>query len=133
MGGSRYRTRDRARETEDAVTGFLAENGWPQAARVGPFQPGADVTGTPGLRFEVKARRDLRLTEWLEQAGPRPLDGAVMIGAVPKLLPVVVHRPDGWGPAKVGLWPATTRLEDLVALLRLAGYGAGGQDQHPWE
>jgi hypothetical protein len=123
MGGSRYRTRDRARETEDAVTGFLAENGWPQAARVGPFQPGADVTGTPGLRFEVKARRDLRLTEWLEQAGPRQPQDARLGSVMPAELPIVVHRPDGWGPAKVGLWPATTRLEDLVALLRNAGYG----------
>lgn len=124
MGGSRYRTRDRARETEDAVAGFLARNGWPGARRPGASLPGPDTLATPGLRFEIKARRDLRLTTWLEQAGPRPLDGAVMIGAVPDPLPIVVHRPDGWGPTDpgTGLWPATMRLEDLVALLRLTGY-----------
>lgn len=124
MGGSRYRTRDRARESEDAVAEFLAGNGWPGARRPGASLPGPDTLSTPGLRFEIKARRDLRLTTWLEQAGPRPADGAVMTDAVPDPLPIVVHRPDGWGPAKVGLWPATMRLEDLAALLRLAGYGS---------
>ena len=117
MGGSRYRTRDRARETEDAVAVFLATRGWPDAIRVGASLPGPDTQHTPGLRFEVKARRDLRLTEWLDQAGPHTISGYL-----PAELPIVVHRPDGYGPAKVHLWPATLRLADLVELLRAAGY-----------
>ena len=129
MGGSKYRTRDRARETEQAVADFLAANGWPAARRVAASLSGPDTLETPGLHFEVKARRDLRLTEWLEQAGPpggglRRLENT-RAGLVPAELPIVVHRPDGWGAVRpgTGMWPATMRLEDLVALLRLAGYG----------
>lgn len=127
MGGSRYRTAARARETEDAVAEFLAEAGWPEARRPAAFLAGPDTLHVPGLRFEIKARRDLRLTTWLEQAAPARLTAAeVYLGAVPAELPIVVHRPDGWGPAKVGLWPASMRLEHLVALLRAAGYGLVG-------
>lgn len=52
-------------------------------------------------------------------------------------LPIVVHRPDGMGPASIENWPATLRLSDLVRLLRAAGYGdpekEEGDDQtgHP--
>jgi hypothetical protein len=127
MGGSRYRTKARARETEDAVAEFLANAGWPDAQRPAAFLAGPDTLRVPGLRLEIKARRDLRLTTWLEQASPKRLTTAeVYIGAVPAELPFVVHRPDGWGPARVGIWPASMRLEHLAALLRLAGYNSEG-------
>jgi hypothetical protein len=122
MGGSQYRQKQRARETEQAVAGWFAGNGWPGAERVAPGRSGSDVLRMPGLHVEVKARRDLRLTDWLLQAGPALGEGAVYLGAVPAVLPMVVHRPDGWGPATIALWPCTLRLENLTALLRQAGY-----------
>jgi hypothetical protein len=124
VGGSQYRQKQRARETEQAVADYFAVTGWEGAARIAPGRTGADVLKLPGLHVEVKARRDLRLTTWLEQAGPRLEVASVYIGAVPPLLPIVVHRPDGWGPKDpgTGMWPATMRLEHLTALLRQAGY-----------
>jgi len=124
VGGSQYRQKQRARETEQAVAEWFAITGWPDAVRVPPGRRGTDVLNMPGLHVEVKARRDLRLTDWLEQAGPRLGQGAVYLGAVPAVLPMVVHRPDGWGPVVpgTGLWPCTLRLEHLTALLRTAGY-----------
>jgi hypothetical protein len=122
MGGSQYRQKQRARETEQAAAEWFAMHGWPDAVRVAPGRSGTDVLRMPGLHVEVKARRDLRLTDWLEQAGPHLGSGAVYLGAVPAVLPVVIHRPDGWGPAKRALWPCTLRLEHLTALLRQAGY-----------
>jgi hypothetical protein len=122
MGGSQYRQKQRARQSEQAVADWFAVHGWEDAERVAPGRQGTDTLHLPGLHVEVKARRDLRLTDWLEQAGP-PLTGdAIFLGAVPALLPMVIHRPDGWGPARVAQWPATLRLEHLTSLLRSAGY-----------
>jgi hypothetical protein len=114
----------RGSETEQLVTQFLNEHGWPNAEPVGAGRSGPDITGTPGLGFEVKARRQLDLNGWLRQASagaarPRPGGGAELDFT----LPLVVHRPDGFGAASVASWPATFRLEHAVWLMRQAGYG----------
>jgi len=89
---------------------------------VGAGRGGTDVTGMPGLLVEVKARRDLNLPEWLRQHTNSSVAGAMR-------LPLVVHRPDGYGPARVAEWPVTMRLDDFTALLHEAGYGtAPGTD-----
>lgn len=109
---SRHR-RARGAETQRAVAAYLAEHGWPYATDVGAGRGGIDVLGTPGLGIEVKARRDFEPLAWLRQA-VRAAGGA---------LPLVVHRPDGMGPATIADWPVTLRLADAVTLLRAAGYG----------
>jgi len=113
MPVSRHR-KQRGMQTQVTVAGYLAENGWPFATDAGPGRPGSDILGVPGLAIEVKARRELDLLAWLRQAAK---------GAGANGLPIVIHRPDGMGPATVADWPASLRLADLVKLLRLAGYG----------
>jgi len=103
----------RGYETQRLVASFLAENGWPWATDAGPGRSGDDVLNTPGLSIEVKARRGFNPLEWVRQTVARA-NGR---------LPLVVHRPDGLGPAHVSDWLVTLRLEDAVRLLRLAGYG----------
>lgn len=103
----------RAAQTQAVVAGFLREHGWPWAQDAGAGRQGRDVLGTPGLAIEVKARRDYSPLEWLRQA----------VGYADGDLPLVVHRPDGMGPARVAEWPVTLRLADAVRLLRAAGYG----------
>lgn len=110
MTTSRHR-KVRGAETQRVVAGYLAGNGWPYATDAGAGRNGADILGVPGLAIEVKARRDFRVLEWVRQASR---DGGV---------PLVVHRPDGMGPATVADWPVTTRLSVIVRLLRQAGYG----------
>lgn len=105
--------KQRGAETQRAVASYLAEHGWPFATDTGAGRPGEDILGTPGLSIEVKARRDLSLTAWLKQARSNGRGG----------LPLVVHRPDGYGTARVADWPVTLRLADLVDLLHEAGYG----------
>jgi hypothetical protein len=107
----------RAHETETAVARYLATHGWPYAEPVGAGRNGADMTGTPGLAIEIKARRDLNLTGWLKQSA------STRIAFGEDLLCMVVHRPDGYGPAMIEYWPVTLRLADAVRLLRAAGYG----------
>lgn len=107
-----YRKR-RGAETQRTVASYLVDNGFPHATDAGAGRNGSDILGTAGLAIEVKARRDYSPMAWLRQAA----------GAVG--LPLVVHRPDGMGPASVADWPVTFRLEDAVKLLRAAGYGEG--------
>lgn len=105
--------KQRGAETQRLVAEYLKGNGWPWATDAGAGRSGSDILNTPGLKIEVKARRDLNLPEWLRQASSDPLPGVAS----------VVHRPDGYGPAKIADWPVTLRLEDWVILLRQAGYG----------
>ncbi len=70
-----------------------------------PFAPGPDLTGTPGLAIEVKARRGLDLRGWIRQAR-RQADSAAV--------PLLVIRMDGMGPADVGEWVACLPLDDFL-------------------
>jgi len=106
--------RQRGWETQRAVAAYFALNGWPFATDAGAGRPGSDILGVPGLGIEVKARRDFKPLEWVRQAAKG--DNGI---------PMCVHRPDGMGPATVASWPVTMRLEDVVQLLREAGYGDG--------
>lgn len=105
--------RRRGAETQHAVAAYLAGHGWPFATDAGAGRAGVDILGTPGLAWEIKARRDYDPSRWLRQAAEERRSG----------LPLVVYRPDGMGPARVGDWPVTLRLSDMVELLRAAGYG----------
>lgn len=116
MTASRTR-KARGAATQNLVAAYLRARGWPHAESTGAGRAGMDILGVPGAAIEVKARRDLRLIEWLRQASRSPG------------LPVVVHRPDGMGPASIDEWPATLRLADLVALLHAAGYGEAGMGE----
>lgn len=102
----------RARRTEQLVTVELRTL-FPFAHQVSSAASGRDVLETPGIAVEIKARRGLDLPGWLRHArrnaGPD--------------LPILVVRPDGMGETTVADWPATLRLEDLIALLGEAGYG----------
>jgi len=101
----------RGAATQQAVAGYLAQHGWPYACDAGAGRNGADILNTPGLSWEVKARADFSPLAWIREAASR--------GGVP----MCVHRPKGMGVMTVGMWPVTMRLEDLVIVLRQAGYG----------
>jgi hypothetical protein len=92
----------------------LADNGFPHAEPVGAGRAGSDIVGLVGIDVEVKARRDLNLVGLMKQLDARAKDGVLGIGVV---------RPDGMGETSVGMWPAVMCLDDLIALLRAAGYG----------
>jgi hypothetical protein len=93
----------------------FADNGFPHAEPVGAGRAGSDIVGLVGIDVEVKARRDLNLVGLMKQLDARAKDGVLGIGVV---------RPDGMGETSVGMWPAVMCLDDLIALLRAAGYGS---------
>ncbi len=109
---TQYR-KHRGYETQRLVADYLTE-WWPFAESTGAGRSGTDITGTPGVDWEVKARRGLDLTGTMRQLAERSEDGTV---------PVAVIRPDGWGPKRLPDWPAVLPLSVLVQLLLDAGYG----------
>lgn len=104
----------RGYESQRIVAAYLRENGWPFAEPTGAGRQGTDCTGTPGIDWEVKARRNLDLTGTLQQQRDRVPDGVI---------PIAVIRPDGYGSHRIAQWPALVSLDVLVRLLHDAGYG----------
>lgn len=103
----------RGYRTQKLVAQWFSTHGWPWAESTGASRQGADITGTPDIAIEVKARRNLDPLAWIRQAET---------GANGRL-PIVVFRPDGAGETTIHQWPILMRLEDLTNLLHAAGYG----------
>ena len=59
----------RGRQSEHVVADYLRRNGFDFAEAVGAGRSGTDVTGTPGIDWEVKARRGLNLAGLLYIVG----------------------------------------------------------------
>jgi len=92
---------------------FLADNGFPFAESTGAGRQGTDVTGTIGIDWEVKARTGFDPATAIAQLKAR---GKGDLG-------IVVLRLNGQGEKSVKDWVTLLRGEDLVWLLREAGYG----------
>ena len=107
--------RHRGMRTQKLVAEYLAAHGWPFAESTGAARQGSDITGTPALAIEVKARTGFDPLAWVRQA-EKSADGR---------LPFVVFRCNGQGE-QVEDYPALIRTRDLVVLLRQAGYGDAG-------
>lgn len=103
----------RGAATQRIVAEAWRADGWPYAEPVGAGVTGRDITGTPGIALEVKARRDFSPMEWMRQAARNAGED---IGAV-------VLRPDGAGPTTVDHWPVIISQAAFRKLLRAAGYG----------
>lgn len=103
----------RGRDTELAVARYLATRGWPYAEPTGAGAPGRDITGTPGLAVEVKARRGFDVQAAMRQA----------IRNAGQDVPLVIMRPDGAGPLTIAAWPLIIPLGHGLAVLRRAGFG----------
>ena len=105
--------RHRGMRTQLVVAQWFAARGWPFAESTGSARQGADITGTPDIAVEVKARAGFDPLAWIRQAESYARGR----------LPFVVFRCNGQGEANVGDWPVLLRLSDLTRLLADAGYG----------
>ena len=101
-------------QTQAIVARYLAAHGWPYAMSAGAGREGSDITGVLDLDVECKARTGFSPLAAIKQMQARRRTGA---------LPFAVLRMDGTGETTIDDWPCVIRLEDLVALLREAGYG----------
>ena len=107
--------RQRGRESEKIVADYLVRNGFHTAHTTSMAASGSDVLGIPGLDIEVKGRRDLVISETLAQLKRRRRETGLGVG---------VLRMNGQGEKAIGDWVAILTFDDLIYLLKAAGYGA---------
>jgi hypothetical protein len=90
---------------------------WPYAEATGAGRNGKDITGTPGVAWEVKTaddfKRDFKPTIWIKQAKGNTPEGDV---------PVVVYFPRGLGEAHTGQALAIVTVDQLMNLLSEGGW-----------
>ncbi len=102
----------RGYRTQRIIAEYWRRHGWIHAEPQGAGSPGYDITGTPGVAIEVKARRGLNLRAWMRQAQKNAGDW----------LPVLILRLDGQGETHLDEFPVILRHDDFMVLLKDAGY-----------
>ena len=104
----------RGYRSQKVLAMYLAENGFPFAESTGAGRSGSDITGCVGIDWEVKARTGFDPAGAIKQLKER---------AKKSVLGIVCLRLNGQGERSVSDWVVVLRLEDVVELLRGAGYG----------
>ena len=104
----------RGYRSQKVLAMYLAENGFPFAESTGAGRSGSDVTGTVGIDWEVKARTGFSPAETMRQMKDRAKDGDIRIA---------VLRLNGQGEKSICDWVCMLTVEQLVNLLRDAGFG----------
>lgn len=126
------RSKDIGTRAETAVVRFLRTAGWPHAERraLAGAQDLGDVTGTPGIVWEVKARKntpsDTDVAGWMDETETERRNASAGIG-------VLIVRRRGVGEGHAGRWWAYLPAGTIAAL---AAYPHGDvlipQDAHPF-
>lgn len=126
------RPRDIGTAAETAVVRHLHTAGWPHAERRslrGALDAG-DVTGTPGVCWEIKggdaARRasDLDISRWMAELATEMTNAAATVG-------VLVVQRAGIGPANAGRWWAIMPAWQVAYLVLPDTLPGGFQHTHP--
>ena len=107
--------RQRGRETEKILADYLVRHGFKTAHVTSMAASGSDILGIDGVDWEVKARRGLVISETMAQLRRRRRTTGIGIG---------VLRLDKQGEKAVGEWVAILNTDDLIYLLKAAGYGS---------
>jgi hypothetical protein len=112
------RPKDKGTDAERAVARYLQAHGWPSAERraLRGRQDAGDITGTPGVCWEVKAYKrppgDGQVDGWMVdtecERGNADADFGVLI----------VRRP-GYSEARVDRWWAYLPVQDVAAIVAL--------------
>jgi hypothetical protein len=103
----------RGYESQKIVAEYLRTRGWPYAEPTGAGRQGSDVIGVLDLDVEVKARAGFDPLAAMRQQDERGTGR----------FPFAVLRMNGQGEASIGAWPCVIRFDNLIDLLRQAGYG----------
>lgn len=103
---------------ETAVARYLQQQGWPHAERRALFGSvdRGDITGTPGLVWEVKAGTTLCIPQWMRETETERANADADIG-------LLVVKPKGVGVTNVPGWWTVLSLQHATWLLHNAGYG----------
>jgi hypothetical protein len=75
-----------------------------------------DVSGAPGLVFEIKNHKSYKFPEWLKETEVERVNAKADYG-------VLIVKPNGVGLGSVSDWWAVMTVGQVLDLLRDAGYG----------
>lgn len=124
------RSKDKGTFAESAVADYLKQHGWPYAERralAGAVDKG-DITGTPGLAWEVKyAGVGLKMSEWIQETVTERRNAGAAHG-------ILVVKPFGYGAKRTGDWFAAMVGSDYDNLTRypLPGLTLFGMATQPY-
>lgn len=107
----------KGRTAENLWVAWLQANGWRYAERrrlTGAFDKG-DITGTPGVTWEIKSQRTYKLPEWMRETEQERLNNNDDVA-------VLIIKPNG--VAKPSEFWCVLTPQVLAHLLTEAGYGA---------
>lgn len=100
-------------QAERDVVKYLKENGFQYADRrlAGATLDKGDISGIPGVTFEIKNHATMKLSEWLDELSVEMTNDGAWTG-------VVVHKKKGQG--NPGNWYATAPFHVWLELLKKA-------------
>lgn len=112
------RPQDKGREAENFAVRFLSENGWPYAERkrLRGAKDQGDLTGTPGLMWEVKylgKSVSARMAAWMKQVDVQTVNARADYG-------ILIVKPPGIGERNAGKFWAVMRQDAFESLLYVA-------------
>lgn len=103
---------------ESGLAKYLVENGFPHAERralTGANDMG-DISGCIGLVWEVKNHKTYQIPAWIKETETERENAKADFG-------ILAIKPNGVGVTNAGQWWAVMTVEDMVTLLRMAGFG----------
>ena len=112
------KAKQKGTSAESALVKYLQANGFPMAERralTGSLDQG-DITGTPCLAWEVKNHKAYHIPEWLRETEIETGNANADFG-------ILAVKPNGVGLGNAGQWWAIMTMDQMVKLLREAGYG----------
>lgn len=109
-------SRNKGARAERDVAEYLRAHGWPYAERRQTGVSGADIAGTPGLMWEIKACERIELGAWVGQVEKAAAAATIK----PRYSAVIIRRR---GRPEVGEWYAVLPVASYVQLLAEAGWG----------
>jgi Holliday junction resolvase len=115
------KAKQKGTSAETALVKYLQVNGFPLAERRALGGGGAgedlgDITGTPCLAWEVKNHKAYHIPEWLRET-------EIETGNADADFGILAVKPNGVGLGNAGKWWAIMTMDQMVKLLREAGYG----------
>lgn len=116
--GSAQGRKHRGYATQKLIARDLVDAGlYPHALDVGAGRSGRDITGTPGVAIEVKAKGKFSPLAYVQQAKSDCGND----------LPMAVIRLNGQGPKSIDEWPVLMLSEDVARKFNI------GLKVRPWE
>jgi Holliday junction resolvase len=112
------KAKQKGTSAETALVKYLQANGFPMAERraLNGSTDLGDITGTPCLAWEVKNHKAYHIPEWLRETQIETGNAKADFG-------ILAVKPNGVGLGNAGDWWAIMTMQQMVRLLREAGYG----------